>query len=124
MGRDLTYEDGEFWIWSTVVDDYIAGPFRSPQEVGRYFMNEYLEVPEEERAYRGGYGGKWSPEKVYDQWYREAVKVMKHPEEGVQIVGLGSFSEGKFEVHELPESLRMTPKLKELQRKSEEERRS
>ena len=117
MGRDITYEDEEFWIWSTVVDEYIAGPFATPHAVGEYFMNEYLEIPEEARSRRGGYGGNWSPKKVYNYWKDNAENVMMNPEEGLTLVASLDSSTGKLTKYSEP--VRMTPKLRDLKKRED-----
>ena len=118
MSYELTYEAGEFYVWSTVVDGYIGGPFATPEEVANFITYRPVgRVPETESEAR----------RLYKMWHDEAIKVRRHPEEGLQIAAtldLSSLVEGgepTIRVFEAP--VRMTPKLEKLQIKFRKGRR-
>jgi len=124
MGYELTHEDGKFYIWSTVVDDYISGPLGTPDDVAKYILNFHggritargIEPYTEQEARR-----------IYKIWYDEAVRVRCRPEEGVSIMGtldITGIKEGREPtLRKYEEPIRMTPKLKELQVRLRKERR-
>lgn len=115
MGYELTYEDGKFYVWSTVVDDYISGPLDSPHRVAMFIVNKGREkkfsevgIPIKDKKAM----------QIYKIWYDEAVKVKVHPEEGLRIVAtLGGLKEGEPYLVKYEEPVRVTPKLKELQQR-------
>lgn len=113
MSYELTYEDGKWYVWSTVVDDYVSGPLKSPNEVAEFVVEVGKERgnPTEEKV-----------KEIYREWYREAVKVQRNPEEGAQIVATFRMTpEGDPEgLVKYPEPIRMTPKLKDLNRRFNE----
>jgi len=116
MGFELAYEDSKFYVWSTVVDDFVSGPLDSPREVAEFVLN-----------YHGGrftseglvpYTRKQA-EEIYKMWYDEAVKVRRNPEEGLRIAAsfrLGPEEEPTGIIYEEP--IRVTPKLQELRKKA------
>lgn len=123
MGYELTYEDGKFYIWSTVVDDYISGPLDSPHQVAMFIVNRGREDKLSE------VGVPFRDEKamqIYKIWVVEAKRVKRSPEEGAQIIGTmdiqGIEGDRKPTLEKYEEPVRMTPKLKELQVRYREER--
>jgi len=118
MGYELTYEDGKFYVWSTIVDDYISGPLDSPHRVAMFIVNKGRDERFSEE--RPPVRDKKAME-IYRIWYDEAERIKRYPEEGLQIVAtMGGFREGEPYVVKYEEPVRMTPKLKELQRKQRE----
>ena len=120
MGYELTYEDGDWYIWSTVVDEYVSGPLDSPHKVAMFVVNRGRDKRflEEEVPF----SDKKAME-IYRIWYDEAKRVKEYPEEGVRIAAtMGGLGEEKPYLVKYEEPVRMTPKLKELQRRQREGR--
>lgn len=117
MSYELTYEDGNWYVWSTVVDDYISGPLDSPREVAEFILNRH---PGEISIEGVVPYTNEKMKKIYDIWCNEALKVRRNPEEGLQIIGSFELtSEGELKGKKFEEPFRMTPKLRELKRKRE-----
>ena len=75
MGYDLIFRDGKWYVWSTVVDDFV-GEADSPREVAQWFQ----ERKEED--------GKGLSDDARAGWIVEAERVRDAGESAIHIAGI------------------------------------